>query len=202
MAKSSTDLLLSLNKNLSAKMFSLEKKRMPSEEIERSRMNFAENLLPSINFSFSFTTTIFPKPLKLSYLTNRITELLEPLLPTEFFFDVRMAIEEVAGNILEHSYNDTEEAHIYLHFTCDSDKVRVLMEDYGEKGRWYDFEASGKYNSREELRKTAAAKRGGMGVYLVRKVMDEVTYSVEPGKYNRIEMTKFFQKPQTISQTM
>lgn len=195
MPKSSTDLLFTLNKNLSAKLFSLEKKQLTSEEIERSRTAFAEHLLPSLNFSFSFTTNIFPKPLKLSYLTNRITELLEPLLPTEFFFDVRMAIEEVAGNILEHSYNDAQEAHIYLRFTCDNDKIRVLMEDYGEKGRWYDFESSGRYNSREELRKTAAAKRGGMGVYLVRKVMDEVTYSVEPGKYNRIEMTKFFQKP-------
>jgi hypothetical protein len=29
--------------------------------------------------------------------------------------------------------------------------------------------------------------------------MDEVTYSVEPGKYNRIEMTKFFQKPSQSS---
>lgn len=163
-----------------------------NEERMELRAQFIQELAQNMSVSFSFKTHSMPHPLKPAFIMRRVEELLKPLLTQILLIDIRLAIEEITGNILEHSYINRHEADINYHFTIDAQKITIIIEDTGERGRTYNFQKAGRYNSIEELRKVAVTHMGGMGVYLVRQVMDEVHYVSEPGKFNKITMTKYY----------
>lgn len=154
------------------------------------------NLLAAIgqNFSYSvrLTTEIFTKPFKVAFLMRYLRSTLSIILPNSSLLDIEIALEEVVSNIIEHSYAPGHHGDIEFTFTLHLDRIIIQVDDFGEKGRQYNFAQAGHFASLEELRNTGAEKRGGMGVYLVRKIMDEVTYTVSPGEYNRITMVKIF----------
>jgi serine/threonine-protein kinase RsbW len=117
---------------------------------------------------------------------------LSVILSNSSLLDIEIALEEVISNVIEHSYTPEQHGDIEFTFTLRLDRIVIQVDDFGEKGRQYNFTQAGHFASVEELRSTGAEKRGGMGVYLVRKIMDEVTYTVSPGEYNRITMVKIF----------
>lgn len=177
--------------NLSSEVYSIDRSLTDEERIEL-REQFIREIARSMGLSFSFKTHSMPHPLKPAFVMRRIEELLTPLLTQVLLIDIRLAIEEITGNIIEHSYINRHEADINYHFTMDTQKITIVIEDTGERGRTYNFQKAGRYGSLEELRQAAITHMGGMGVYLVRQVMDEVNYISEPGKFNRITMTKYY----------
>lgn len=177
--------------NLSSEVYSIDRSLTDEERIEL-REQFIREIARSMGLSFSFKTHSMPHPLKPAFVMRRIEELLKPLLTQVLLIDIRLAIEEITGNIIEHSYINRHEADINYHFTMDTQKITIVIEDTGERGRTYNFQKAGRYGSLEELRQAAITHMGGMGVYLVRQVMDEVNYISEPGKFNRITMTKYY----------
>lgn len=164
---------------------------MPMEEQQQNRDLLYQKMLPTVSISFGFSTNDLPKPLKITPLMRRLSEMLEPILPPKQFLDIRLALEEVISNIIEHSYNtDTENQEIIFRFTITSTDITIDVEDNGEQGKNYNFSTAGQYASLEDLHAHAKERRRGMGVFIIRRIMDEVQYSVEPGKCNRITMRK------------
>lgn len=168
-----------------------KQERKISEDVQNAlREHFLMTLRLTTSVSFQFTTEAFPKPMKVAFIMRRILEFLEPMLPPEPMMDVQIALEEIVANIVEHSYTLEEQGDIAFQFTIAPTKVVIDVDDYGEQGRKFNLERAGKFTSLEELRREGAKQRGGMGVYLIRQVVDEVHYSSVPGKYNRMTITK------------
>lgn len=97
--------------------------------------------------------------------------------------DVRLAVDEAFTNIIKHAYNYNENEQVEIELEIDKDQICVSLFDQGKS-----FESS-KYrfpDVREQIRKK---KRGGMGVYLMHKLMDEVQY-LQDGSTNEIKMCK------------
>ena len=81
---------------------------------------------------------------------------------------VRMAVIEACLNAIEHS--GSADRRIYLTFVCDDEKLLIIVRDFG-KG--FDPLEVRQPDIREKL---GAMDKGGWGLYLIRRLMDEVDF--------------------------
>lgn len=98
-------------------------------------------------------------------------------------YSLQLAADEAASNIIEHAYEDIPNAMLFI--TCDmhGDQIIITMRDTGKS-----FNLS---NVKEPNIKADLSERqiGGLGVYLMRKLMDSVTYESSKAG-NLLTMTK------------
>lgn len=177
-----------IGKLLTDDSFSREQTLSDEAQYE-ARQRLLNAILPSITVSFAFSTDDLGVPFKVTPIMRRIAEILEPVLSGEHFLNIRLALEEVVSNIIEHSYNE-EHGKIVFRFMITSEDIAIEVEDFGERGKDYSMNGVGDYKTLQEFREQNQGKMRGLGVFLVRKIMDEVRYEVVPGQYNRISMKK------------
>jgi anti-sigma regulatory factor (Ser/Thr protein kinase) len=89
-------------------------------------------------------------------------------------YSIQLAADEAASNIIEHAYQGSSNASFEL--TCEYKKNRLVitMLDHGLS---FDITKVDKPDLKADLSKR---KIGGLGIYLMRKLMDEVHYKVTP----------------------
>jgi serine/threonine-protein kinase RsbW len=97
--------------------------------------------------------------------------------------DIQLAVDEAFTNIIKHAYknNASKEVKISLHNGDDTFWISLV-----DTGRSFSLE---EYEKPDIRRRIKQKKRGGVGVYLIQKLMDEVTYQ-HNGKVNKICMLK------------
>ena len=99
-------------------------------------------------------------------------------------YSLQLAADEAASNIIEHAYQGV--ANASLQITCDmqDDELIITMRDTGKP-----FDPS---NVKQPNLKADLSKRqiGGLGVYLMRKLMDEVRYESNAKTGNLLTMIK------------
>ena len=99
-------------------------------------------------------------------------------------YSLQLAADEAASNIIEHAYEGIPDAEFEV--TCDmsGDAFTITMLDTGKP-----FNPS---NVRLPNLKANLSERkiGGLGVYLMRKLMDDVHYLSNPKTGNLLTMTK------------
>jgi serine/threonine-protein kinase RsbW len=98
-------------------------------------------------------------------------------------YSLQLAADEAASNIIEHAYEGVSEA--FIDITCDvqGDVILITMHDTGKS---FDPSKVKKPNLQANL---SDRQIGGLGVYLMRKLMDEVSY-VSSSTGNQLTMTK------------
>lgn len=97
--------------------------------------------------------------------------------------DIQLAVDEAYTNIIKHAYNNDSEQVVIINLEFDDDKMVVTLTDHGIG---FDVE---KYKKPSLQKQIERKRRGGMGVYLMRKLMDEVTYHAKNRK-NVLRMCK------------
>ena len=99
-------------------------------------------------------------------------------------YSIQLAADEAASNIIEHAYDGY--AHGMIEITCDmkGNDIVITMHDDGKP-----FDPSGvkQPNLKADL---SERQIGGLGVYLMRKLMDEVRYKSTSGAGNLLSMRK------------
>ncbi len=99
-------------------------------------------------------------------------------------YSLQLAADEAASNIIEHAYEGVSDAS--LDITCDmnKDQIVITMRDKGKS-----FNPN---NVRQPDLKADLSDRqiGGLGVFLMRKLMDDVNYESNPKTGNLLTMTK------------
>ena len=121
-----------------------------------------------------------PKHKKLS-ITNKVDELnlvanwLEELveeweLPSSLLFSLNLVLEEALTNTILYGYQDNELHTIEIHFTKSEELLEILIIDDG-----VDYDPTEKMDPDVNL---SAEERpiGGLGVYLIKKLMNTVEY--------------------------
>ncbi len=97
--------------------------------------------------------------------------------------DIRLAVDEACTNIIKHAYDYDESKKVEIKTGYRNDRLWVSLSDTGEAFKPENY-------SKPDLRKQMKSrKRGGVGVYLIKKLMDEVEYSQE-ADVNVIRMYK------------
>lgn len=97
--------------------------------------------------------------------------------------DIRLAVDEAYTNIIKHAYKNDEKKSVDIELGYNSSKFWISLLDTGDA-----FDPSN-YSRPDVRQKIKQKKRGGVGVYLIRKLMDDVEYHTE-GSVNEIRMTK------------
>jgi serine/threonine-protein kinase RsbW len=101
-------------------------------------------------------------------------------------FHVEMAVDEACSNVIEHAY---AEAVGEIELTCtnpEPGRLDVVIHDHG---RSFDPAAvpEAKVGDGASL---DALQTGGLGLFFMRKLMDEVRFDFSPGYGNTLYMVK------------
>lgn len=97
--------------------------------------------------------------------------------------DIRLAVDEAYTNIIKHAYKNDEQKSVDIELGYNSSQFWISLLDTGDA-----FDPK-KYSKPDVRKKIKEKKRGGVGVYLIKKLMDTVEYRTE-GSVNEIRMTK------------
>ena len=101
---------------------------------------------------------------------------------------LELAVDEACANVIEHAYGDDTTKQVMVRAIFDEDTLRVHVIDTG-KG----FDPT--QIPEQELKDLIAKRRtGGLGMRLIKTLMDEVHYDIEPGKRNELRMVKKLRK--------
>ena len=101
---------------------------------------------------------------------------------------LELAVDEACANVIEHAYGDDKTKQVMVRAIFDEDTLRIHVIDTG-KG----FDPT--QVPEQELKDLIAKRRtGGLGMRLIKTLMDEVHYDMEPGKRNELRMVKKLRK--------
>lgn len=99
-----------------------------------------------------------------------------------------LAIDEAVSNIIEHGYGPEEIGAITIEATCSPERIQVVIRD---DAKLFNPETVGLLDLKQHF--SQGSKRG-LGIFLMRQIMDEVKYRFKEGK-NELMLVKFAQKP-------
>lgn len=97
---------------------------------------------------------------------------------------LELAVDEACANVIEHAYGHDVSKDVTIRVTFDEVQLRVSVID---EGRGFDPSQTPQ-QSLENL--VHDRKSGGLGIRLIRTLMDEVEYQIVPGQKNELHMTK------------
>lgn len=97
--------------------------------------------------------------------------------------DIRLAVDEAYTNIIKHAYKNDKHKSVDIELGYNSSEFWISLLDTGDA-----FDPSN-YSTPDVRKKIKEKKRGGVGVYLIKKLMDNVEYRTK-GSVNEIRMTK------------
>jgi serine/threonine-protein kinase RsbW len=93
-------------------------------------------------------------------------------------------VDEACANVIEHAYGHDTSKEVIIRATFDDKELRI---DVADTGRGFDPSTLGD----PSLEKLVADRRtGGLGMQVIKRVMDQVTYEMIPGQKNELRMVK------------
>jgi serine/threonine-protein kinase RsbW len=101
---------------------------------------------------------------------------------------LELAVDEACANVIEHAYGDDKTKQVMVRAVFDEDTLRIHVID---TGKGFDPTQVPEQELKELI---AKRKTGGLGMRLIKTLMDEVHYDIEPGKRNELRMVKKLRK--------
>jgi serine/threonine-protein kinase RsbW len=99
-------------------------------------------------------------------------------------YNIQLAADEAASNIIEHAYEGVSNGVLELSCEVRAEILTIIMVDHGES---FDPSAIPLPDLKADL---SDRKIGGLGIFLMRKLMDEVHYETKSNRSNVLTMTK------------
>ncbi len=99
-------------------------------------------------------------------------------------YNIQLATDEAASNIIEHAYGNRPGKFLELSCGVQADVITITLTDTGES---FDPALVPMPDLQADL---SDRKVGGLGIFLMRKLMDEIRYGPGPNRSNVLTMTK------------
>jgi serine/threonine-protein kinase RsbW len=103
--------------------------------------------------------------------------------------NIVLAVDEACTNIIKHAYQFAPDKSIEVTVVLRGTSLEITVQD---DGRSFDPATLHAPDLKEHL---THYRRGGLGVYLMKKLMDEVEYRMQPGKKNLVRLVKRLPQP-------
>ena len=97
--------------------------------------------------------------------------------------DIRLAVDEAYTNIIKHAYQYDDSRFVEIVMGSEKDEFWVSLKDNGKSFNPTEYPDP---DVEERIKKK---ERGGVGVYLMKKLMDRIEYHKHDGT-NEIRMIK------------
>lgn len=121
---------------------------------------------------------------EITYLSEFVEELCDELsLPAETTMNINLALEEAVVNIIMYAYPSDEQHEILLKVSAQTGQLIFLLTDNGLS---FDPTQVPEVDVTSPIEERTV---GGLGIFLIRSIMNEVTYQRLDGK-NRLVMKK------------
>ncbi len=99
-------------------------------------------------------------------------------------YAVEMAVDEACSNIIEHAYGGEGRGKIECACRIDETGLTITLRDHG---RPFDPQSVPRPNLKADIEEREA---GGLGIYLMRQLMDEVRFDFTSDEGNVLTMVK------------
>ena len=99
-------------------------------------------------------------------------------------YSIQLAADEAASNIIEHAYEGISNADLDIACDMQGEMIIITMRDTGAS---FDPSKVKQPNLKADL---SERQIGGLGLYLMRKIMDEVRYVSDAKTGNLLTMIK------------
>ena len=107
--------------------------------------------------------------------------------PEDEVSKIALAVDEACTNIIKHAYHNDPTKDIVVSVMREKNRFEVRIVDEGTK---FDPTSMKPLDLKNHL---AHYRRGGLGVYLMKTLMDEIVYSSQGRKKNEVRLTKYLQ---------
>lgn len=97
--------------------------------------------------------------------------------------DIQLAVDEACSNVIKHAYKGDSTKKLRINIRANSVQLEIVISDQGQA-----FDESS-YREPDIKDRIKHRMKGGVGVYLMRKLMDKVEYHSEHGE-NYIRLVK------------
>lgn len=109
---------------------------------------------------------------------------LEAGISTKIIDNIILAVDEACTNIIKHAYKSYPEGEIFIKLKYSEEKFTITLKDFGTP---FNPETVPDPDLQKYYRQHRV---GGLGMYLIKSLMDEVKYISVPGKYNQVLLSK------------
>ena len=99
-------------------------------------------------------------------------------------YSIQLAADEASSNIVEHAYAGVDDGKIEIDCSIFDGGLKIVMRDQGKS---FNPSSVPEPNVKADL---SERKIGGLGMYLMRKLMDEVSYVSSAETGNVLTMVK------------
>ena len=101
---------------------------------------------------------------------------------------IALAVDEACTNVIKHAHHHDARRLMDIQIQTDMNKMRITITD---KGSGFDVT---KLKDPDLEKYIKESKHGGLGIYLIKTLMDEVNYEFNPGVKNQVQLTKYLNK--------
>jgi serine/threonine-protein kinase RsbW len=102
---------------------------------------------------------------------------------------VILAVDEAVANIMRHAYQEQITGEIVLKVDFDPEKLMIIIQDSGIQ---FNPDNVKDVDIMEHVKR---GRKTGLGIFLMRQIMDEVKYSFSDGTKNELMMIKYVNPP-------
>ena len=132
------------------------------------------------------TFKIFPGQYSsLAGISEFVTEEMKPMGFNENeVYSVQLAVDEACTNVIEHSYGGENIGDIEIKTNLFENSFEIIIRDYGKQ---FDPSKIPGINAKKPLKDVTSR---GAGIFLMRKLMDDVSFHFTKNKGTTLRMLK------------
>jgi len=98
---------------------------------------------------------------------------------------IELAVDEACTNVIKHAYKYDPKRSIDIAVLLDKTKMEIVISD---KGQGFNITELPKPDLEKYVHES---RSGGLGIHLMRSLMDEVNFKFHPGKRNEVSLIKY-----------
>ena len=98
---------------------------------------------------------------------------------------IALAVDEACTNVIKHAHHHDARRLMDIQIQTDTNKMKIIITD---KGHGFDITKLKDPNVKQFIKES---RHGGLGIYLIKTLMDEVDYDFKPGVKNQVQLTKY-----------
>ena len=99
-------------------------------------------------------------------------------------YEIQLAVDEACANVVHHAYRDMAPGDMEVSCDLEDQVLRIRVRDWG---RGFDPDEVPMPNLDAPLEERGV---GGLGLFILKQVMDRVRFTCDPDRGNELEMDK------------
>jgi len=98
---------------------------------------------------------------------------------------IELAVDEACTNVIKHAYANNSNQMIEVSIKVDQKKLIIIVAD---KGKGFNPDKIKLPDLNESIK---VGRKGGLGLCLIKTLMDKVEFEIKPGSKNQVKMIKY-----------